>query len=366
MLGISTVAREKRMALAELSNGHGEVLLPQVEFLLANGVEVWVIVRRSILDSGILEPVRGAIHVHELSGARGLARLREYWRIRRLLRENGIGRLVINTAEGKDALRLCWMSGRRIKKFGILHNPHKLLSSTTQRLISRSIEQYLVIGERLCKERHHFPGAPHLECFYPVLRGEPSETRPSAKELVICIPGNLEQKRRDYFGLLEQLRGHTDLAGRVRFILLGDASRGEGPELKERIERFGLGSIVTTFSGRVPQSVFLDQVEAADALMSLTHPDCRYFEMYREYKVSGALQLALSYKKPLLMHEDLQQPGLEAISIPYRWPAFLADLAGSAAKWKVDCARVAHEYDDVEKFSFRYQAEHYASLVLDF
>ena len=230
---------------------------------------------------------------------------RELLRLRGELRGAGIERLVINTAEGTTVRDLCLLLPREIELVGVLHHVEKLGRSTTQRWITRSIRKYLVLGDQLLPEPGAGPPGVAFHAMYPTVfpAGTPPADLPAGFR--VCIPGQLEHKRRDYRGLLEALRSTRDLHPALHLVLLGDATRGDGPEIRVAIREAGLADRVTTYEGFVAPERFFGTLAACDVVAPLIQPGTGHWEDYTRHRISGTFNLALGARKPLVVHERL-------------------------------------------------------------
>jgi hypothetical protein len=148
--------------------------------------------------------------------------------------------------------------------------------------------------------------------------------------LRVAIPGGVEQTRRDYSGLASELE-KGGLREDIEFVVLGDGSKGQGPELRGRLRAKGLDRRFLFFDGYLSTADMASYLASSDAVLPLLHPGMPQFELFERYKVSGSFNLAFGYKKPLLLHRKLADlPTFRGLSIGYGMDTLLDTLNGLA------------------------------------
>src|SRR5690606_9845765 len=135
----------------------------------------------------------------------------------------------------------------------------------------------------------------------------------AAGECWVCIPGGIDPTRRDYAGLLHQIR-RQGLPANMKIIFLGGLNPQQWPELAGQLAALPQQEQVITFGPEpVPQPVFDAWLQGSDMILPLLHPGAPRFAEYLTMRISGAYNQAFRYGIPLLMEasfagwEDLRQ-----------------------------------------------------------
>jgi len=279
----------------------------------------------------------------------GRSALAVAWETNKILRDLGPKLAFFHTAQGSILRALCFLLPRALPLMGLHHNPQKLIryASFSQSLISRRLKHYFVLADYIRENigPRLSPGI-RVQDFYAVYAEKPAGFReiPRARALRVVVPGRVEQTRRDFFGLLSALEAKP-LAEGVEIVVLGDGSKGQGPQLRERLRALGLDPHFHFFEGFVSEDDMASTLASCDAVLPLLHPGMPQFELFEKYKASGTFNLAYRYKKPLLLHQSLA--GLktyQGLCVGYEMGTLvdtLNDLAGDPARLKGIAAAVA-------------------------
>lgn len=259
--------------------------------------------------------------VHPLR-TEGRSSLAAAWEVRKLLLNLKPQMAFFHTAQGNLVRNLCFLLPSSLPMAGVHHNPDKLIRgrSFSQTLISRRLKHYFVLSGHVRENiQPLLPPGVRLQEFYPVHFERPEGFRevPKTKALRVGIPGSVERTRRDYDGLLQALKAKPPRRP-VEFVVLGDSSRGQGPELKAQVKAAGLERLFLFFDGYLSASDMASTLASCDLLLPLLHPGMPQYGLFSKYKVSGTFNLAYGYGKPMLMHQDLARlPEFRDLSIGY-------------------------------------------------
>ena len=174
----------------------------------------------------------------------------------------------------------------------------------------------------------------------------------------MCIPGAIETKRRDYDFVLQVLQALPQNAT-LRFILLGrpEPSDPRALAFADTIANSSFGIAVKLFDQFVPETEFHAYLKAADFIwLPLYEKDAAYLK----YKISGPMNLALAYRKPLLCPQTMALlPDLEEVALFYEdrdaLVALLTRLASEPRKETGDFDR--------PKWSYQYQMRNYNAIL---
>jgi hypothetical protein len=289
-----------KVAIIELSHSHDECIYSQIQFLLSDGgYDVTVICNEIIYNR--LEANLSDVEVKLMEIRRGINLPFDIIRLRSFLVKKKFDKVIFNTATGNIVKLLMLLPfPNSIEFLGVVHNIGKLTGSTNQDIISRKVKKYYVLSEYL---KDNAPSKYNIEYFYPMFfpGTDNLEIEKSNNETWICIPGQIERRRRDYDGLFQQLSRHK-LKENIKFILLGS---GDTTYIKNNIERLGLNKQFVWWDSYVGTPIFENYIEKSDYILPLIHPNHESFTLYQN-QISGTFNLAYGYGKPMLMEESLQ------------------------------------------------------------
>jgi len=291
-----------------------------------------------------------------------LKRLQAVWSALKCIRKIDPDLILINTAQSKVVRLFCTLYWGRARLVGIHHNPQALLSSSTQKLINLRIKKYFVLADFICKNLlEKISTQISLQTFYSVYFETAQEAPPS--EPLFVIPGTVEQDRRDYWGFVDWLaQNKHELRPDIRFAIVGNSRRGDGPELKARVQAAGLENHFIFFDQFVSNEVLFDYLKRASGIIGLIHPGLRWFKEYRLYKISGAYNLAYGFKLPLLMHEDFSNEAeFKDIMVSYN-KSNLVEVLNIVSGDRFLREQVRQAYTQDSRFNFEAQKK----AVLDF
>jgi hypothetical protein len=345
-------------ALIEFYDGHDECLFSQHEFLRTAFDEVHVICSRALRERLPFRPAHGL--GFEGPPHRGPA----LGAVARHLRAAGVSHAVINTASGRAVRNFVLrnlVGGPRFA--GVLHNARKLGRSATQAIISARVRRYFVLNDYVRARL-----GPRVEAFYPVLFPAPPPRLDVAKppgEFWVCVPGQVELKRRDYRALLDD-PALSALPPRIRFVLLGPAfhPHGDGPALAAEIARRGLRERFVLFRDFVPYDAFHRWVSLSDLVLPLVHPDVSHAD-YARWQISGSFNLAFGFGIPMACHRSFEAAeDFRASSFFYPSREGIAALVARLADDPGALAAKAREIRGVEKLSFAVQSRRYLDHLL--
>lgn len=279
----------------EISDAHTEIIDSVVESLTPE-FEVYLLLNdKSVQKLKHLEKKITVIPLNENEY------LSEIIKIKKSLKPD---LMLLNSSQGRKVRNLCLrLFFDPISIVGIHHNPESILKSFTQKIIHFKIKKYIVLADSI-KNYLIEKKKTNIESFYPLIFPFQKITKINNDLKCIAIPGVLEQDRRDYFGLIELVKKYNpDLDPNIKFVLLGNSKSHNGPEIIQRIQKYGIESRFIVFDNYVEDDVMMSYIISAKAIMPLLHPGTKWFDKYFETKISGAYNLAFSFNKNLLMHE---------------------------------------------------------------
>ncbi len=337
-----------KVALIELGDAHAECLYSQLLFLKKSGAEV------HLLCSSAMEPqvwrFEEADSIQYFAHKKGsfFRNMVNTMAIRKFIIKNRIDKVVFNTVEEphvRGFLNLILPGS--VEFIGILHDASKYHAVALSRVKKIFVlNDYILynVTTRLGKLFASF-----YPIFFPNFRLE--EFNKPSKEIWICIPGQVEFRKRDYkalFSALETKRPKENL----RFILLGrsDHHNGNGREVKEFIRRSGLEKFFMLFEGFIDDVLFHSYLRSCDYVMPLIHPGDPSFETYMNNQVSAAYNMAFAYKIPMICHKALERyPDFRDTSLFYTPETIVKTINGLGSvkknrfykdsKWKFETQR---------------------------
>jgi hypothetical protein len=286
---------------------HQEILPTQIKFLLNAGYDVHLFLDRDLWDGALFSCVHDKIRVTLVSDTtRWLNKLKLYFALKKYVREHNISHLVVNTLDSTfGSLLINALSD--LNKVGIAHRVHEISSNKTFENNVRQMDAVLTLSVKTHEYiSANFPWVAQPGWFYPIFfcSDEVEKVKASGNAgISIVIPGQISNERRDYRSLISAAKYLREKKIRVRFKLLGNALRFDGPALKDEIHRAGLDDCFRIWEGFVPYNVFLQEISNADFVMPLLSPDQANSDNYHCSQISAAINWALGFRKKLLLHE---------------------------------------------------------------
>ncbi len=245
----------------------------------------------------------------------------------------------------------------RFDIYGIVHGLNRFGSSWLK-LTSWKVKGFFVLNDHLVERSRHLNF--RIQSMYPVFFPQFPEREVSKPEgkLWICIPGQLEYKRRNYLGLLDEL-ATGDLNEDVQFILLGRSSHrhGDGADFRSRIEdrkdRFML------FDSFIPDDLFHSIVKKCDLVMPLMGGKARY----STEAITGSVNLAFAYKIPLIMEEEFMEiEDFKRCGIDYS-KGTLVTILNKLNNDQEAIRKIRRNIINCEKFDFNFQRERFIRFL---
>lgn len=346
----------KKVALIEFHNAHLECLYSQIQFLNEGGYQVYGIANEKSKTSwqqmGNFEDLQAI----SKSGLKGFKVWKLLWAIRLYLVKNDISIIVFNTAQSGYVKKFCSLPFPKHFKFlGTLHDLKKLEHSGSQKVISRRVKHYWVLNDYLVPESSKYSISSYYPIFFPKLLLKETIKKPKG-EVWVCIPGQVECKRRDYETLFKGI-AKNPLPNNIKFILLGKSMHpsGDGAWVKREIKRLNCKNHFVMWKGFVENDEFDTYMQLSDYILPLIHPHNNFFDAYLKYRVSGAFNQAFGYKKPLLMHSSFSTiPDFNENAQFYETES-LDNLLEQICKLK----KVDEKLYEGLKWQFNFQMNHY-------
>jgi len=294
------------VTLIELNNFHEECLYSQVKFLHDQDITVNLIVNSSLRIQ--VEEYKCLINDIQYFNRKKKIKILDFFKIYKYLISSQPDIVVFNTGSSKlDIVGLSNFLPKKIKRFGILHNLTKLFSSKSQVLISKGIDGYFVINDFLLKNDLIAQSPKPFYSFYPVFFPKYKDSfkiLKTGQEFWFCIPGSVSYKRKDYKLLIDiaaQLKAYNNF----KFIILGkmNPDHEDAADFIKKIKENDVADKFTLFDQFIPNPVFHEYISNSDCLLL---PFNKEHNSYINYKITGAINLAIAHQKKIITSSDLK------------------------------------------------------------
>lgn len=340
-----------KIALIELGGSHDECLYSHIKILKsARPVHLTLITNRSLQENiKYYDNVDSTIF---FDMGRGIMLWMDILNVWLFCRRQKFDKIILNTAQGSVSSKLLLFPFSTTTRFyGILHDTRKLSTSVSQKHITKKLDSYFILSEYL---RHNVPSGINHTVFYPVFFPEyPKHDILKPKEEVwICIPGQVELKRRDYETLFQSIRTYG-LKKNMRLVFLGRYGHKHGDKdyLLERLSKLNLIEYVFIYEDFIPVPLFHTMLRQSDYILPLIHTEDISGKLYT-HQISGAFNLAVAYQKPLLLEDKISEAFEmnEAITYPkHALMQIINDLPPHDSK----------DFYQDKKWAFDFQRENY-------
>jgi hypothetical protein len=350
----------ENVAVMEIGGSHDECLLSQFFALKQRGCRVYFIGTEDVwLRNTSFHALVDVFYPVKL--AQGA--LTDFLTMRRLnayFESHNIRKVILNTAQGGHVRNLCLTAQKSTEFIGIIHTLRKFNGSFTQKVISKKIKKYVVLNDFFLTQIQ--PAADQrITSFYP-LRFPSFDISPAERILSkqITIIGGVENRRKDLVGSVGLMKELVNLD--LRFVFLGKSDpNNEGvQQFKETLRENGLLDYVTMYDHFVDEKEFDRVVKESDFIWPMVHPETESAVEYFRNQIPGALNVALGYKIPLLVHADYVKEWKDLKhAASYRLETFRSDLE----KALVNQGQLKSDLEQVEAYHPSFQEEKYLEFV---
>ena len=354
-----------KVALIELNTIHEECLYTQAKFLKDSGFEVTLIIhpklKKQIVEYENL--IDNTVLFNFASSELFIRKVFSFFRLYKFIVKNNYKRVIFNTASSKlEIIFLSLFLPSRIKKIGTIHNLKKLNNSFSQKMISKKLKKYFVINDFLLDTVKIKDPTIILSSYYPIYFPYKEVKIENSKDdyCWICIPGEINYDRRDYRLVLEVAK-RIKKQLKIKFLILGklDFNKKDSQIFLKDVKENNLQEKFIFFDYFIENSIFHSYVKKSDFIM---FPNTMRNDNYLKYKISGAFNLAFSYKKPLICHNKLKIiPDLNLNSLFYNNGDDLVSLIENIDK-KKEFIKTSYSYSS-EKWNYNEQRKKYISFI---
>jgi len=299
----------KKAAIIELADSHEECFYSQILFLNKAGYDVDVLCHTNLKDRTILLTTKANFIFYNFG--KGLFNdLNILWQIRKYLIRNKIKKVVLNSADGIKVRNLLLFSYPvKIEFIGVLHDAEKVIMSVNQKFINKKVMKYLVLSDHVLEYINSLNlREKRFASFYPIFQPDYSSLKiqKPEDEFWVCIPGRVEQKRRDYKSLLNNL-GKTSLSENIKIILLGKIDDKLNFELKSTLSKLNLDNQFILFENFISNEIFYSYLKMSDLVLPLIHPENVWFNKYSKTQISGSYNMAFTFRIPMMCEKSFSE-----------------------------------------------------------
>lgn len=351
---------QKKVAILEIGGSHDECILSQLIGLKSAGA--WIVFcgtkemfEKNSQFASYFDAFREVVLPRSTFGDFfAMVQLNKWFK------KHKIDVVIANTAQGGHVRNLCLTASSNIKFVGLIHTIKMLNGSFTQSLISRKIKTYFVLNDTLKRYVGPKPGL-EIHSFYPL--NYPSFNLTIEKQndhFWVAIIGGVENRRKDLNGFLEMAK---QTSGHVHFYFLGKSNM-ESDEVKafvSSLQEYNLQHRVHLFDAFVSEAEMDAYLQKTDAIFPLVHPNTPSADEYFTRQISGAINVAFSYKIPMMIHEAYQDwEDFQTGVVFYKMENF-------HNQWEVfqtNHSELKNQLIENPKFSSEIQNQRFAEIVL--
>ncbi|MFX0558162.1 hypothetical protein ACOCEA_15275 [Maribacter sp. CXY002] len=355
---------KKKIALIELTTYHEECLFSQIKFLKDANYDVSLIINPKNSNNITFYGIdKNKIKLFDPRGASTLIiRIINWFSLYRYIVDNKFEKVVFNTASSnKETIALIQFLPKSITCFGTIHNLKKLNHSSSQKSVSKRIKNYFVLNDFLVNSAQINNKGLSLFPYYPIYFPEYETVRTIDKnnDVWVCIPGELNYKRRDYNLVLKALSKIEKDTNNLKIILLGkvNPANADAKSFLHELEKLSLNQMVLTFDSFIENELFHSYIKKSDYIMAPVTTEERH---YLNYKITGAYNLAFAYKKPLICPKEVSIiPDLKENSYFYTNSESLLMLFKSITNKTIE----NKDFYSHEKWNYESQLKNYMTLI---
>lgn len=336
-------SKENNVLILEAGGSHIECVHTMLHLLHLRQKKIYLTCNEKLVDSVVeRDKLAGLFPLPDKIS--GVQKLRVFVLIRRYIHKHSIGTIIFNTTE-ITTVRDLLLFLPKMNYVGVVHNAAKLeKSSTLTRLMGWRVKKIFLLSNYLLQQTKPYPIF-KVSVFLPIYFPAPApiEVEKKEGEFWIVVPGWANSSRRDYAGLIAALT-HYGHGSSLRFILLG---------------KYDLDDIITeemknsdwwqkhfvVFSDFVGYDIFHAYMKKADLVLPLLKKEDAF---YAQNRISGAFNLGLGYRLPLLLPETYRpNTDLQPYSMYYKDMQELMEiLLHFNTEHKEKQNDIAHQYEN--------------------
>jgi hypothetical protein len=287
---------------------HQEIIPSQLLMLLDGGYEVHVFLAQSLWDDQLLGPFRDRVSFTLLPDTKKIvSKVQALFRLRRYINRHGITHLVVNTLDSNFNYYVLKFNPN-VHAIGIVHQVHRFVKKKSHLRSLRKVRGIATLSDfTLDFFKKHFTLQVRTAYFYPIyFKTDTAQPHREKKEIGIVVPGQLDLKKRDYFQLIHALE-HAENLPDIKFYLLGNKNRNDGPAVAAAIESKGLSRYFYVSDGFLPYDDFFSIIRSSDYVMPLLSSSIPNYNQYLQSQISASFNWGYAFRKKLLLHVDFEK-----------------------------------------------------------
>lgn len=351
---------QKRVAILEIGGSHDECILSQLIGLKQSGAWIVFCGTKEMFEKNSQFQYYSD-EFHEVILPKSM--VGDFFAMIRLNKwfvQQKIDCVIANTAQGGHIRNLCLTASSKVKFFGIIHTIKLLKGSFTQNLISKKINEYFVLNDTLKKYAGKQNGI-NIHSFYPLSYPNfyTKIDKPEG-EFWISVIGGVEYRRKDLTGFVAMAKATEE---HVHFYFLGKSSKDsdEVKQFKKHLKESNLSHRVHLFNNFMSEEDFDAYLKQTDGILPLVHLNTPSAEEYFSRQISGAINVAFSYKIPMMIHEHYQDwEDFSQGVIFYKIETFDKQFQ----QFQENIPNLKEQLKSNPKFSSDFQNQRFAKIVL--
>jgi hypothetical protein len=350
----------KRIAIVEWGGSHDECLLSQFMALRNAGCETWFVSSPELWERNSRFQ-EGVNHFYPIEFTKKA--ISDFLLVRRLMKwfvEQGIEKVVFNTAQGAHVRNACFLASSKVEFIGVVHTLNKFTKSFTQRLIHRKINKYFVLNDYFL-DRITVPKGLQVRSFYPLrFPSFEREVEKPTGEYWITVIGGVENRRKDLDGSIQLMKSLEHLP--VRFIFLGkaDYNHSDVRRFRALLEEEKLSERTVLFDAFIDEQTYDAYLKKSDFIWPMVHPETPSAQEYFKNQITGGMNVSFAHRIPMLVHEAYVKEWKDlAFAFSYSLATFRSDVERAIQERETMRFRMG----ECQKFNSEWQEEQYVRFI---
>jgi len=308
----------KNIILIEMNNYHDEVLYSAASSLIESGeYNISIITTMFNAENLLIKELKNIININILDNLDNRNnKFINYLKILKIIKMNKPDLLVFNTLEDTKLSLFAIIFLSKYKIIRVLHNVKRIkfnlnfknnAKMLTELVLRNIIRKNIVLNYEVYKyslennliNRNKLDYSYFIDYYFnniiEYIENIPEVIKKEKNKIYIGIQGNIEFKRRNYNILLSLL----DICNKqerdnIRFILIGDCSKGDGPNYLNIIKEKGYSSNFIIYKYFLKYENYFKILMQCDFLMNLIDNSTKE---YNETKLTSTENMSYIFKK---------------------------------------------------------------------
>jgi hypothetical protein len=191
---------------------------------------------------------------------------------------------------------------------------YSLVLNEIKQKILNSNGRFVVLSSSIAKELSKYTTSENIAILpFSIYDGQIMDTSRENNKLLVCIPGFVSQKRRDYMGILYALESNSNLFLKhsICWEFLGGINKNEdGPAIVEKAnELISKGYSIIIYNNPVVSITDFDlSLSHADVILGNLHVAQSYTSSYGKTKETGMIYTMIKSAKPGIVPSNYHYP----------------------------------------------------------